>query len=70
MAKKIRKTGTGSADVTVSPTGSGRLIYHDASDCIEVYRPSGVEGSDTIYVLQAREPKAVGVSYAASRHGD
>lgn len=70
MAKKLRKTGTGSADVTVAPTGSGRLVFVDASDAIEVYRPSGVEGADTIYVLSHREPKAVGVTYTAARHGD
>jgi hypothetical protein len=70
VAKKLRKSGTGSADVTVTPTGTGRLLYVDASDAIEVWRPSGVEGPDTIYVLSHREPKAVGVTYAAARHGD
>lgn len=70
MAKKLRSMGTGASDVTIAPTGSGRLIYVDASDKIEVWRPSGVEGSDTIYILSHREPKAVGVTYTAARHGD
>lgn len=70
MAKKLRRTGTGASDVTTTPTGTGRLIFLDASDAIEVWRPSAVEGSDTIYILSHREPKAVGVTYAAARHGD
>jgi hypothetical protein len=69
MAKKLRGMGTGSSDVTVTPTGSGLHIFYDAGDAIEVYKPQGVEGADTIYTLARREPKARGATYSAIVHG-
>jgi nitrous oxidase accessory protein NosD len=70
VAKKVRKTGTGSADTTVTPSGSGRLIYQQEGNAIVVYSPSRVEGADTIYTEIGREPSASGTSYTAVRHGD
>lgn len=70
MAKKLRPAGSGSSDVTVTPSGTGSHIFYDAGDgYIHVYRPSGVEGADTIYVESRKEPKATGVSYTAAVHG-
>lgn len=70
VAKKIRKMGTGSSDTTVTPSGSGRLIYQQEGNRIVVYSPAAVEGADTIYIEVSREPVASGVSYTASRHGE
>jgi hypothetical protein len=70
MAKKLRKSGTGASDTTVTPTGSGRLIYHPDGGHVVVYHPSGVEGSDTIYTEMTREPLAKGLAIPTSRHGD
>jgi hypothetical protein len=70
MAKKIRKSGTGSDDVTLTPSGSGRLIYNREGNAVVIYAPSRVEGADTIYIETGREPVASGVTYTTSRHGD
>lgn len=70
MAKKIRKSGTGSTDATVTPSGSGRLIYQVEGASVVIYSPSRTESGDTIYIEVGREPLATGVSYTASRHGD
>lgn len=70
MAKKLRRSGTGASDATIAPPGTGRLIYNLEGGHVVVYAPSAVEGSDTIYTEQNREPVARGLALPTTRHGD
>lgn len=59
MATKLR-AGDPANDITITnPSGSGNeIFYDDGSGSIGIYTLKGTEGSDTIYELSRREPKA------------
>lgn len=67
MAKLLRKN-VSTNDTTVTPSGTGRLIFQQEGGYIVVYAPAGPSGADTFYTEQYREPCATGFTYTASVH--